>query len=451
MKTITMEEAARLVKEGETATPEERKALQRERLKTLVSYAREHSSYLRELYKNVPDDFELSDLPILEKADGLLHYNEWVTDPELSVEKVRDYLKRDSSDNSLLLGKYTALQTSGSTGNPLPMVRDQHRNMIHGQLLLQRLFYGVTPGYYDHSKHKTAFIVHLSTSASSYGSYLKTRAKYPGYEDNVTAISIMDSADQMVEKLNAFQPKILVAYPPSLVMLAEEKAKGNLNISLGLIVSSAELLTEENYHRIHDVFDCPVLNNYCMTEGGEIAMTHDCPHLHINEDWIILEPVDENRQPMKDNTEFSSGILVTDLSNFVQPIIRYYVGDSIRIGNEPHECFNLPVMEIRGRTWDSFNIGGKSFTTKALEVKAKFCEGLCSYQFVQQDENTMELRGIVAAGFKNEDVLKGLSKKIEEYFTEAGCENISVRYSTDPLLHNKNGGKTPMYINNAEV
>ena len=90
MKTITMEEAARLVKEGETATPEERKALQRERLKTLVSYAREHSSYLRELYKNVPDDFELSDLPILEKADGLLHYNEWVTDPELSVEKVRE-------------------------------------------------------------------------------------------------------------------------------------------------------------------------------------------------------------------------------------------------------------------------------------------------------------------------------------------------------------------------
>lgn len=447
MKTISSEEAARLVKEGAAATSEERKKLQRERLKILVDYAREHSPYLREFYKDVPRDFELRDLPVLEKAEGLAHYNDWVTDPELTVDKVRAYLNREPSDNSLLLGKYTALQTSGSTGNPLPMVRDSHRNMIHGQLLLQRLFYGVTPGYYNHTKHKTAFIVHLSTSASSYGSYLKTRAKYPGFENNVTAISIMDSAEQMVEKLNAFQPEILVAYPPSLVMLAEEKAKGNLNINLGLIVSSAELLTEENYNRIHDVFDCPVLNNYCMTEGGEIAMTHDCPHLHINEDWIILEPVDENRQPMKDNTEFSSGILVTDLSNFVQPIIRYYVGDSIKINNEPHDCFNLPVMEIRGRTWDSFNIGGKNFSTKGLEVKAKFCQGLCCYQFVQLDENTMELRGVIAAGYNNDEVLSGLAEKIAAYFKDAGCEDVTVTYSARPPLHNKNGGKTPMYLN----
>lgn len=450
MKTITLEEAAKLVKEGALATPAERKELQKQRLHTLVNYAREHSPYLRELYRDVPQDFELEDLPVLEKADGLAHYNDWVTDPELTVDKVRAYLNRDPADNALLLGKYTALQTSGSTGNPLPMVRDSHRNMIHGQLLLQRLFYGVTPGYYNHSKHKTAFIVHLSTSASSYGSYLKTRAKYPGYEDDITAISIMDSAQQMVEKLNAFQPEILVAYPPSLVMLAEEKAKGNLHIDLGLIVSSAELLTEENYHRIHNVFGCPVLNNYCMTEGGEIAMTHDCPHLHINEDWIILEPVDENRQPMKDSAAFSSGILVTDLSNFVQPIIRYYVGDSIRINHEPHDCFNLPVMEIRGRTWDSFTLGGMNFSTKGLEVKAKFVEGLCSCQFVQTDENTMELRGVIAAGYNQDEVLSGLAQKIEAYFKEAGCESITVRYSTEPPLHNTNGGKTPMYLNIAK-
>lgn len=446
MKTIGFDEAAKLVKEGAAASPEERKEMRRERLRTLVDYAREHSAYLRELYKDVPQDFELEDLPVLEKADGLAHYNEWVTDPELTVDKVRAYLNRDPADSSLLLGKYTALQTSGTTGNPLPMVRDAHRNMIHGQLLLQRLFYGVTPGYYNHSKHKTAFIVHLSTSASSYGSYLKTKAKYPGYEDNITAISIMDSAEQMVEKLNAFQPEILVAYPPSLVMLAEEKVKGNLKIDLGLIVSSAELLTEENYHRIHDVFGCPVLNNYCMTEGGEIAMTHDCPHLHINDDWIIVEPVDENRQPMKDSSEFSSGILVTDLSNFVQPIIRYYVGDSIRINYEPHECFDLPVMEIRGRTWDPFKLGGKSFTTKALEVKAKFCDGLCSFQFVQTDGNTIELRGIVAAGFDKGEVLSGLAEKISEYFSEAGCEGATVCWSAEPPIHNQSGGKTPLYV-----
>ena len=182
-----------------------------------------------------------------------------------------------------------------------------------------------------------------------------------------------------------------------------------------------------------------------MTEGGEIAMTHDCPHLHINEDWIIIEPVDENRQPVKNSDEFSSGILVTDLSNFVQPIIRYYVSDSVRILKDKFECSDLPVMEIRGRIWESFTIGGKNFSTKGLEVKAKFCKGLCQYQFVQTDENSMEIRGVVAAGYDKAQVLDSLAKNIAVYFAEAGCENISVTYSEEPLLHNAKGGKTPMY------
>ena len=218
MKNITFEEAQKIVREGELATPEERAEMRRERLRTLVEYARENSPYLKELYSGLPENYDLGDIPVLDKADGLAHYNDWVTDRELTIDKVREYLARDASDNSLLLGKYTALQTSGSTGEPLPMVRDMHRNQIHTQLLLQRLMYPVPAGYYDHSKHKMAFIVHISTSASSYGSYLKTKARRPGFEDNITAISILDSAEQMVKKLNDFRPEILVAYPPSLMI-----------------------------------------------------------------------------------------------------------------------------------------------------------------------------------------------------------------------------------------
>ena len=184
-----------------------------------------------------------------------------------------------------------------------------------------------------------------------------------------------------------------------------------------------------------------------MTEGGEIAITRNCPHLHINEDWVIIEPVDENRQPMQDSEVFSAGILVTDLSNFVQPIIRYYVSDSVRIRKERFDCCPLPVMEIRGRSWESFHIGGKSFTTKGLEVKAKFCKGLCQYQFLQTSDNSMEVRGVVAAGYDTEKVLGGLAELLTAYFAEAGCEKAVVTYSEKPLLHNEKGGKTPLYKN----
>ena len=46
MKTIEMNEAARLVAEGDKLSHEERLELQQQRLRELVAYAREHSPYL---------------------------------------------------------------------------------------------------------------------------------------------------------------------------------------------------------------------------------------------------------------------------------------------------------------------------------------------------------------------------------------------------------------------
>ena len=446
MKTIELEEAARLVKEATSLTAEERAALRAERLKALVGYAKEHSPYLSALYKDLGEDFTLEDLPVTQKADLLAHYHDWVTDPELDADKVRAYLKRDPSDASLLLGKYTALQTSGSTGNPLPMVRDDYHNKIHACLLRQRLFMGVEPGLFDHTKHKTAFLVHISNSASSYGSYLKMKKAHPGFDENIIALSIMDDIDRITAQLNAFQPEIIVGYPPVLVMLAQEKKRGTLQIPVKLILSSAELLTDENYYRIREAFGVPILNNYCMTEGGEIAMTNQGPALHINDDWIIVEPVDENLQVITDPDTYSAGILVTDLSNYVQPIIRYFVSDTVRISPSEDAGNDRPVLHINGRVWESFTLGGKAFTSKALEVKAKFQQGLCQYQFVQTDEATLELRGLVAAGEEKKAVLASLADALMHYFEEAGCKDAKVVCSMEPLLHNANGGKTPVYI-----
>ena len=445
MKTISIEEAEKLVREGETYSAEELKKIQKERLHQLVDYVREESPYLKELYKDLPEDYSLEDLPITEKGKLLDNYNSWVTDRELTEDKVREYLKKDLKDTSLLLGKYTALQTSGSTGRPLPMVRDDYHNKIHGALLRNRLFYGVEPGLFDHSKHKMAFLVYISNSASSYGSYLKLLRLRPGYEDNITAFSITDTIDVIVKNLNEFQPEIIVAYPPALVMLAEEKVRGNLNIPLKLILSSSELLPEESYHRLREVFGVQILNNYCMTEGGEIAMTHVCPHLHINEDWVIVEPVDENMNPMTDDSEYSSGILVTDFTNYVQPIIRYYVSDSVKIHRDDYPCYNRPVLDIRGRVWDAFTFGGKRFTTKTLDLKAKYYKGLCNYQFLKKDENTMEVRGICSADADPDEVLSGLAEKLTEYFIESGVNDVKVTYSKEARISNKAGGKTPIY------
>lgn len=445
MKTISYSDAAKLVEEGRNLPREERLKIQKERLRTLVDYVKEKSPYFKELYKDLKNEFSLEDLPPTHKSTLLENYDQWVTDPDLKKETVLKYLDRNVSDNTLLLGKYSALKTSGSTGNPLPMVRDDYHNKVHGALVNLRLMHGFDSDILNPSKHRIATVIHTSPGASSYNGYLRALAAFPNYAHNMIALSVLEDIDSVVKKLNEFKPDVMTGYASSLLLLAKEKKEGRLDIDLKMIANSAELLTDEAYKELTEAFGCPVINNYCMTEGGEIAMANGSPEMLLNEDWVIVEPVDKDLNPVENPDEFSEGILITDLSNFVQPIIRYHVGDRVKI-MPPEDKTSLPELKIEGRTCEPFTLGGKQFTTVTLIAKAEVWQGLLKWQALQKDPNTIEMRGVCAPGYDPNEVLSGLALKLEEYFHENGCEKARFTYSDEPLLHNKNGGKIPRYI-----
>ena len=449
MKTIEMQEAMRLVAEGAALSPAGRHRVQRERLRKLVDYVRRHSPYFAGLYADLPSDFSLTDLPYTEKGTLLAHYNDWVTDREVTLEGVLQYVNRPVRDRSLLLGRYSALCTSGSTGNPLPMVRDDYHNKIHGAMMAQRLFKTEAREILDITRHKVASVIHTSPLASSYSGFLRTQATYPQAAQNMMALSVLESIDDIVEKLNRFQPEALSGYASSLLLLAVEKEKGRLDIPVKLVMNSAELLTDEAYSRIRNAFGCPVINNYCMTEGGEIAMTNGCPHLHLNEDWLIVEPVDSDKRPMPPGSAgFSDGLFITDLSNYVQPIIRYYVSDRVRILQD--NCCqesSLPILQIDGRVFELFSLCGKSFTMASIYSKAEVWPGLLKWQIVQTGSDSMEVRGVCAPEADPNRVLGSLAAQLQAYFRNSGCTDACFAYSCEPLLFNPRGGKIPRYIN----
>ncbi len=282
MKTIERAEAAKLVHEGFGMTHGQRAALQKERLKELVAYARERSPLLKEMYGNLPEDFSLEDLPVMEKKAMTARYDEWVTDPEIRRPAVEAFCDRDASDGSLFLDQYTVLHTSGTTAKPMYMVRDGHRNAIHSQLMAQRLMNGVDPGLMNPTVHRTAAVIYAVHGSSSYEGFLRTQRAIPGFEGNMRAVSILNSIREIADELNGFQPEVLSGYGSVLPMLAVEKEAGRLNIPVKVIFNSAEGLSPENFLRVQKAFGCPVKNNYCMTEGGEIAMTVDGPDLLLN-------------------------------------------------------------------------------------------------------------------------------------------------------------------------
>lgn len=91
---------------------------------------------------------------------------------------------------------------------------------------------------------------------------------------------------------------MLGGYPSNLELLIEQVELGKLKIQPVIIMTGGEYLSESLRKRLATTFHCYVQTSYCCTEGGMIGYECQNHHFHINQDWLIVEPVDENGRPV---------------------------------------------------------------------------------------------------------------------------------------------------------
>lgn len=113
---------------------------QRTRLSAIVAYARAQSPYFRALYRDLPDPVQnLSALPVTHKKHLMVHYDEWVTDRAVTIEKVRTFVRDPSAIGDRFLDRYTAVTTSGTTGTPGIFLWDEFSMTVTYVLALRML------------------------------------------------------------------------------------------------------------------------------------------------------------------------------------------------------------------------------------------------------------------------------------------------------------------------
>ena len=121
---------------------------------------------------------------------------------------------------------------------------------------------------------------------------------------------------------------MLEGYASTVALLASEQEAGRLHINPMLVTVESETLAASEYERISRTFNARVGNVYVCSECPGLG--YGCAHgwLHIHSDWVILEPVDANFQPTPPG-EVSHTVLLSNLYNRAQPILRYDLGDSV--------------------------------------------------------------------------------------------------------------------------
>jgi phenylacetate-coenzyme A ligase PaaK-like adenylate-forming protein len=179
-----------------------------------------------------------------------------------------------------------------------------------------------------------------------------------------------ESIESITDGLNAWQPITLIAYASMARVLANEQLAGRLRISPKVVMSASEVLTPESRAKIERAWGRKPFDVYAATETATIASECALHQLHLFEDLVIVEVVDEANRPVPAGT-FGDKLLVTVLFSRTQPLIRYEMSDRVMLSPEQCRCgLPFPVLGgIEGRTEDILRLPGRSGNVVSIHPK----------------------------------------------------------------------------------
>ena len=412
------------------------KKLQNKRLKKLVKNAKNNSIYFNKLYSNISDNFNLEELPTTNKIEMMKNFDNWLTDSNIDMKKIEEFTKDIDNVGRMINGKYLIFKTSGSTGNPATILYDKQNIDVSSAVAAFRTF--------ARKEDFKAFMKNGKKTAgvfANYGFYLACgmsrylQLQMPKKKNKIT-VDVNAKEEQIIKELNEFKPSMLSGYPSNLALLANFK---ELKIKPNVVITGGELLTNEIRKKLTDKFGCYVQTHYSCTEAGEIACECSEKHLHINEDWVIVEPVDKNNNPVGYGV-LSDKVLITNLSNYIQPFIRYELTDRVIVHNEKCKCGKTTHwIEIEGRTDDilEFENGVLIAPMSFYKILEEITE-ITRFQLVQRAKDKLELR-IVSEN--KEIAFKKAKEDLQKFLNSKGINNTEVYLSDELPQANKVSGK----------
>jgi phenylacetate-coenzyme A ligase PaaK-like adenylate-forming protein len=272
------------------------------------------------------------------------------------------------------------------------------------------------------------------------------RLAAPALADRLRVFSILEPLARLVEALNEFQPSFMATYPSAGSLLAAEQHAGRLRIAPSAIWLGGETLSPACRAEIRRIFQCRILEEYGASECMSIACECERGRLHLNSDWMILEPVDRAYRPVPPGT-VSHTSLLTNLVNRVQPVIRYDLGDSVAFDPEPCACgAPFPALRVDGRSDDVLVLttaAGKRVELLPLALTTVVEEhgGAHQFQIIQAAPGALSVRLEAPRGTSPVPVWLKVERALRAYLDAQGLPAVTLRFEPGPLLRRGESGK----------
>jgi phenylacetate-CoA ligase len=300
---------------------------QRDQLRRLLDLAITASPFhARRLRGVVPARFELADLPSLPtmtKTEMMAQLDGVFTDRRLTRAMVEDHLGATGDSPTYLLGEYVVLASGGSSGErgvfvfDRPAAVDYTLGLVRPGIARLLAAGGPPPGGAKMALVAAGSAIHATRALP---------VIFSGGMLSITSIPVTQPLDDIVERLNDLQPLMLQGYPSVLGLLAEEQLAGRLRISPRTVSGGSEQFPASVWAQVGAAFGVPVVDQFGSTEGVVGASAPETREIVLASDLAIIELVDEEDRPVDPGTP-SAKVLVTNLFNRTQPLIRYELTD----------------------------------------------------------------------------------------------------------------------------
>ena len=420
-----------------------------QRLSDLIRFTRARSPFYRDAWKSVAQrDPPLSTLPVVSKRELMRRFDDWVTDRRIDRAGVEAFLADRTNIGDLYLDRFVVWKSSGSTGEPGIFVQDAAALAVYDALLAVQLNSSHLAGRYAWGLlargGRAALIAATGDHFASIASWQRVCRGTPW--PNARAFSVMDPLPDLVAALNDYQPAFLASYPTTLTLLAGEQRAGRLHIEPACVWSGGECLAPAAAAAIERAFDAVLVNEYGASECMSIAFSCNQGWLHLNADWVVLEPVDRDYRPTPPGTT-SHTVLLTNLANRVQPVVRCDLGDSILMKPERCACGNpLPALRAEGRRDDilALRAGDGSIvrlSPLALTTVVEDATAGRRFQLVQTAPDQIALRLGVDDPLQRSAEWNAAEQALHAYLAHQSLDNVQLHLDAQAPTPDPRSGK----------
>ena len=420
--------------------PAQLAAFQRHRLRELLARAIQDSPFHAGRLAGIdPGHFELADLPrlpVMTKMQMMASFDQVVTDRRVTRDLVDRHLAGSGADPALLLGDFVCLVSGGSSGLRGVFVQTLDEYAEFGASVTRRPFARLMaldeppPGGVTVGMVGAASAVH----STGFGAVTVT-----GPPLGFVSIPATLPVSELVERLNAVQPDALTGYASRLALLAREQRAGRLRLAPLSITSIGEMLMPRDRDAITGAFGVPVTNMFATTEG---LVGHSEPGgdvLTFASDTCIAECVDEANRPVPPGTP-SAKVLVTNLHNLTQPLIRYELTDQFTPAGDGQGGWLR--AGVAGRPDDIFCYAAAEVHPHAITSVLVKAAAVTEYQ-VRQTERGAAIAAVADGEFDRAAVTAALQASLRRSGVTDPLVTLSV---VDSIARDPTTGKVRRFV-----